>query len=249
MDPTEKTPVRLALAKLRQKFSKSSDRVLGKALRRAFPGIKRNRPGSRKARGEMCYYGICEKKTKLPILSPHGTIGDTLRIPKAKRTAKRNNCYVDAKVPPHLHINQKLLQLTTYEAGRGTFGQCTVARYRGVDVIVKQLSNPKQLEAERLKKEVLHEACMMLQLSQHPYLPFLIGVEIASAPYLIVTQLHTVNDRPLSIFKALRNSATYSPHQFDWEDIAEKCCRAVLAVHKCGILHNDIKGKFASTIF
>ncbi|XP_071840141.1 probable LIM domain-containing serine/threonine-protein kinase DDB_G0287001 [Apostichopus japonicus] len=241
-DSAAKTVVRLIIDKLGQEHPGISDRLAGLAIRRAFPGVRRNRPGCRKARRQMCYYGISFNKNKSPI---YNGIPEKVNNPELGLIRKRRQA-INFHVPPHFQIDKKLLSFTVcdYDVGRGSFGKCRQGYYRGIQVAIKEFTNPRQLGENGLRCEVEHEISMMLRLQQHEGLSHLIGADTTSTPFLLLTQLYHVNGRPLTVSSALRQpsaNVTIPLAPIDWKNVIQKCAEAVLTVHNSGILHNDIK--------
>ena len=65
--------------------------------------------------------------------------------------------------------------------GRGTFGTCSLATYRGIKVVVKEYKKTTQVgSTSKLKREAINEAQIIRHLGDHPGIPFLIGVMLKS---------------------------------------------------------------------
>ncbi|KAK3731995.1 hypothetical protein QZH41_005496 [Actinostola sp. cb2023] len=58
--------------------------------------------------------------------------------------------------------------------GAGTFGQCNLAKYRGMVVAVKEFSS-RGVDHKKLKQEVVNEANIISLLGDHPNLPLIYG--------------------------------------------------------------------------
>lgn len=227
---------------LHVEFPNLSQKALGIAIRKAYPNIRRIRPGSRKRRNVNHYYGITINKVHFTDkTNPFQTKKMPPKIPDDPR--RRRQCSDVNKLSPHHHISLNLLTVGKEQIGRGTFGSCYKGTYRGMDVVVK---NFKSFEENDVTKNALErEANVMLRLPQHQNLPFLFGIQNEKAPFSLVTQLYTVNGTPLTVRQALKVTSYASSNSISWNKIAYMCGDGLCVIHRTGILHNDLKGMYA----
>ena len=104
-------------------------------------------------------------------------------------------------------VNLSLIVKTTRESlGRGTFGECFLAWYRGIKVVVKEMRrrNDTPKESERCKREVLHEANVLHCLGDHVGLPFVLGVCTQQQPYSLVLQFYGSGEDSSTLYKAIK---------------------------------------------
>lgn len=76
-------------------------------------------------------------------------------------------------------ISENSLRKLQKSISSGTFGACYLANYRGMVVAVKELKvhGHSQQEITQQKKEVIHEATIMLRLGDHCGFPLLLGIQ------------------------------------------------------------------------
>lgn len=101
-------------------------------------------------------------------------------------------------------INTSLLVKTSDKPiGSGTFGQVFLAEYRGMKAVVKEMKrrNESKKETERCKHEVLHEARVLVNLGDHPNLPFLFGICTEKEPFSLVIQFYGKGEKSLTLHK------------------------------------------------
>lgn len=138
-------------------------------------------------------------------------------------------------------INTSLLVKTSDKPiGSGTFGQVFLAEYRGMKAVVKEMKrrNESKKETERCKHEVLHEARVLVNLGDHPNLPFLFGICTEKEPFSLVIQFYGKGEKSLTLHKfvvdrILRQQSTAKVFQ----DIVN----TLKYIHKKGYIHNDLK--------
>ena len=123
----------------------------------------------------------------------------------------------------------------------GTFGACYLANYRGMVVAVKELKvrGHSQQEIAQQRKEVIHEASIMLRLGDHRGLPLLFGIQSKVTPFRIVMQFHGINDKSLTIRRTVRKIKLSNG---EWKTVVDLVGRALQFIHSKGVLHNDLKG-------
>lgn len=132
-------------------------------------------------------------------------------------------------------IDPSLVVRTTKFLGAGTFGSCYLAYYRDVVVAVKELNERKNVD---LRSEVCHEATMIKHLEDHRGVPLLFGIVTKSEPYRLVTKYHGVQNKGLTLCKAIKKEKLEKP---TWLGILKNLIEALNHVHSCAILHNDVK--------
>ena len=131
--------------------------------------------------------------------------------------------------------------LTHVPFASGSYGQCYRARYRDIDVVVKQMiMRHKDSEADKSKarRDLIHEAEILTALGDYESLPMIIGVVTVKEPLCLVTQLHSVNGICVTLHQAAHQGMITAS---ECADIFVKISSALQYVHSRGILHNDIK--------
>ena len=116
---------------------------------------------------------------------------DTKKEPEAKMTSKRSGTRVaveGTKVTVQRSTRLKEIEPTNLKRelgatsiGRGTFGTCYPAKYRGISVVIREY-NAKSLKKNTedclaaLQREARHEALVLERLGDHPRIPLLFDV-------------------------------------------------------------------------
>ena len=146
---------------------------------------------------------------------------------------KESKCVLKELSPGHLEY------ISEHAVGSGSYGQCFRARYRGIEVIVKQMTHQKTpVDQERARKNLVHEAKVIIALGDQPNLPMILGVVTKSLPLCLVTQFHGVKEESVTLHQAANTKMLTLAHCID---IFLKICPALGHVHLKGYLHNDIK--------
>ena len=146
---------------------------------------------------------------------------------------KEFKCNFKELIPEHLEY------LTQHSVGSGSFGQCFKASYRGIAVIVKQMThNDNAGEQDRAKKNLLHEAGVITALGDHANLPMLFGVVTKSLPLCLVLQFHGINQESTTLHQAASKNLLNST---DCISLFIEIASTLSYVHSKGYLHNDIK--------
>jgi len=114
--------------------------------------------------------------------------------------------------------------------GSGNYGQCYLARYRGIDDIVKKMIH-RDTERDKLraKHEVVHKAEMLTALGDHEGLPMLIGTTTADELFCLVTQFHGIIEQSVTLHKAANNKNNNNAcrmHSFICKDLLRLRARA-----------------------
>ena len=152
-----------------------------------------------------------------------------------------------AKTVAPFEISLLNIMISTKLLGSGSYGCCYLASYRGMEVVSKNFvvraSRGKthgQAE-DRVRQELVYEACIFRRLGDHPGVPLLFGVCSQHAPFHIIMQFHgdRENYKSVTLHRAL-SSETISDRA-TWLDIIRKFASALVHVHDIGFLHNDIK--------
>ena len=92
---------------------------------------------------------------------------------------------------------------------------------------------------ERRRKEVAHEAQVILELGDHPGIPLLFGVISQQRPVSIMLKFHGNGSESLTLFKATKKRKIAKEDQ--WKKIFCDVADALQHIHKCGYIHNDLK--------
>ena len=128
------------------------------------------------------------------------------KVPVHKRTGDTSLTSSRKCIVPR-EIDRSLIIKTLNEPiGSGTFGDCFLAEYRGIKVVVKEMKRRDgSLQAtEHCKKEVLPEAKVLNNLGDHKGLPFLLGICTDKEPYTLVIQFHGSGEENLTLHKAIK---------------------------------------------
>ena len=161
----------------------------------------------------------CEKVEKAPSCRPEKTL----------QTAGQR------EIDPSL-----VKKISDEPIGSATFGNVFLAEYRGMKVAVKETKGKdgSQKETERCRQEVLHEANILINLGDHPNLPFLFGMCTKHQPFSIVLQFHGTGNKSLTLHKVLRKKMMNMKQTATvFKDLAE----TLHYIHSKGLLHNNFK--------
>ena len=123
--------------------------------------------------------------------------------------------------------------------GAGTFGNCYLARFRGLQVVLKEFRQRSNTSVEKLRQEAAYEALVVQRLGDHPGIPLLFGVMLQQPVVGIVFQFHGENDRSLTLYKAAKEKKF--TRKLVWNRIFGKVAEALEHIHGCGFIHNDLK--------
>ena len=160
----------------------------------------------------------------------------TQNLMTAKQTTANSS---GSKFEPKELRPENIQYVSNNPVGSGSFGQCFLGRYRGIEVIVKQMThNETEADKGRAKRDLLHEANIVSALGDHPNLPMIFGVVTKTLPLCLVTQFHGVQEQSLTLHKAADANLLTTA---DCISLFEKICHAVGHVHSKGYFHNDIK--------
>ena len=205
------------------------------------PHILALKPGSEEMKEAL---GGCSRAAKMIQMAvgadavvsqkPRGKRHQTFLIGK-KTTASNGSRFEPKELRP-----ENIEYLSKNPVGSGSFGQCFLGRYRGFDVIVKQMThNETSEDEERARRDLLHEAKVVSALGDHPHLPMIFGVDTKASPLCLVTQFHGVQHESVTLHQAADNNAVTKANCIS---IFKKICSVLDHVHSKGYLHNDIKG-------
>ena len=123
--------------------------------------------------------------------------------------------------------------------GSGSYGDCFLATYRGIYVVVKQVKAKVGMqEILRAKKEVLHEGSVIWSLGDNEGKPLVFGVITKSTPVCLVMQFHGVDGSSLNLHQAAE-SKSITPKECI--NIFISLLDTIYYVHCKGYIHNDIK--------
>ena len=204
-----------------------------------------------KTRGERCVVLARFKNSQF-------SAGNPFRVPVCKpyvaaTTEKVKKCEVplenrqernisEAPLKPREVDRSLLVKIGEDAIGSGSFGECFIADYRGIKVVVKEMKkrNDTLKETGRCKKEVLHEAKVLNTLGDHEGLPLLFGVCVDMEPFCLVTQFYGLGDESLTLHKAIKSKIL---DKRQTAQIFLSLLRTLEYIHSKGYLHNDLKSK------
>ena len=123
-------------------------------------------------------------------------------------------------------IDTKNIVLLGKTIGKGTFGTCQLADYRGMTVVLKQFTeiSGKERSFETQKREVLNEARVISKLGDHCGLPLLFGVQTKVAPCSIVLKFFGHKDSSVTIYRAACKKDFLTSDQ--WKLVVKHVARA-----------------------
>lgn len=154
-------------------------------------------------------------------------------------TAKKTTSNSGTNFEPKELRPENIEYVAKNPVGSGSFGQCFLARYRSIKVIVKQMKLSETAEdKERARRELLHEAKIISSLGDHPNLPIIFGVVTKTLPLCLVTQFHGVEEESVTLHQAANDNKLTVANCIS---IFQKICHALGYLHSNGYLHNDIK--------
>ena len=124
--------------------------------------------------------------------------------------------------------------------GSGTYGDCFLAEYRGIKVVIKEMKRRDKSikESERCKKEVIHEANVLNSLGDNEGLPLLLGVCTETELYSLVIQFYGRGEESLTLHKAIKVKMLTKTSTVD---TFVRICNTLEFIHTKGYLHNDLK--------
>lgn len=133
-----------------------------------------------------------------------------------------------------------IVKISDEPIGSGTFGDCFLADYRGIKVVVKEMKRRDQSlkETERCKKEAIHEAKVLNSLGDHEGLPFLLGICVEKEPYSLVTQFHGSGEESLTLHKAIKSKKL---NKIMTSETFTRISTTLEYIHSKGYLHNDLE--------
>ena len=128
----------------------------------------------------------------------------------------------------------------------GAFGTCSLYKHRGMDVAVKAYHDLDGFSDDSLKKIVLREANVLLNLDSHKGIPKLLGVVLTKKPYQLVTSFHGINGESTTVRKILQKkcqgmAAALPNSKQDWFKVFGSIADVLLHIHKAGYVHGDLK--------
>ena len=174
-----------------------------------------------------------------------GELLDTLRTSCGKQVATPGSTRYSAASTSSLILQTKtitpiMLSVSSEVIGEGVFGVCRKAYLQGTLVCVKELKD-KSIQS---KSAVLQEAQVLSRLSH----PSLIGVQVQSAPFQLVTPYYTVDNIPVMYYDILFNRSEISTilqhclslHK-DWAELLQDVTQGLKHIHELGLLFKDLK--------
>ena len=109
-----------------------------------------------------------------------------------------------------------------------------------MDVTVKTFYKPPGFADHEVRRLVLKEASIMLNLPTHFSLPKLIGVAFNSDRYALVSSFHGIERKSTTIHSVLTKHDIVLSKK-DWLGILYALTNALVAVHNSGYFHGDLK--------
>ena len=168
----------------------------------------------------------------------HGQFGG---LCKSAIRGKTNGTKPETRQEEANELDQSLVIKTNSVAiGSGSFGDVFLAKYRGMDAVVKEIKQRDETtkERERCKREVLHEGKMLRLLGDHPNLPFLFGVLTWSEPFALVMQFHGAGEESVTLHKVVKERIF---NKLLMARVFTDIARALRHIHALEIVHNDLK--------
>ena len=152
------------------------------------------------------------------------------RIQELRDTLHKRRVMSTSKLPAFMHLDKTMI-VEKRVIGSGSFGRCLYGQYRGIQVVIKQLTNMKH-GTVLLEKEAL----TMINLPSHPNLPTLLGVHRGSLS--LVVQFYACGNAVVTVTKAAQKLLDVS-----WRTILVGIARGLQAMHDHSIVHNDLHGE------
>lgn len=202
-----------------------------------------------KSRGERCVVLArfknsqfsAENPFRMPVCKPY-VAATTEKVKKCEVPLENRQERNISEVPlkPREVDCSLLVKIGEDAVGSDTFGECFIADYRGIKVVVKEMKkrNDSLKETGRCKKEVLHEAKVLNTLGDHEGLPLLFGVCVDMEPFCLVTQFYGLGDESLTLHKAIKSKIL---DKSQTAEIFLSLLRTLEYIHSKGYLHNDLK--------
>ena len=155
---------------------------------------------------------------------------------------QRKTCKSSSYIPRSMYVDPCDVLNKTCVIGRGSYGTCQVADYKGLKVAMKYLTNKEKQTKEKLRTSLEDEAKCMLALRAHRNLPHLVGLCVKDGNFFLLMNFwgSFSSSTALTVSEALRgNSAGSIP----WTDVIRQIADGLVSMHDSGIVHNDIKGE------
>jgi serine/threonine protein kinase len=152
-------------------------------------------------------------------------------------------------LPDSFYIKNELLNFesnTSNIIGSGVFGTVKLCQYKGSCVAVKCLKTSTEesvhIQKEASLKAIIREAKVMLSLKSHESIPTFLGVSVDKEPYKIVMQFYAIQGQSISLLSLCKcdDKLMLSEEQHLAYSVIPPT-KAIVHVHNCGYLHNDIK--------
>ena len=151
------------------------------------------------------------------------------------------------QLPSSMYLEEdELIENPLSKTYSGAFGTCSLYKYRGMDVAVKAYHDLDGFSDNSLKKIVLREANVLLNLHSHKGIPKLLGVVLNKKPYQMVTSFHGINGESTTVRKILQKkcqgmAAALPNSKQDWFKVFGSIADVLLHIHKAGYVHGDLK--------
>ena len=121
--------------------------------------------------------------------------------------------------------------------GCGSFGNCYLAHYRDILVVIKEFKAEK-ISRDNMKEEVRQEAKKISHLEDHHRVLLLFGIVIKSEPLRLITTFHSRKDKCVTLYNLIKKKKLDKP---TWLGILKDTIEALNNKHSGGILHNNLK--------
>jgi tRNA A-37 threonylcarbamoyl transferase component Bud32 len=133
-----------------------------------------------------------------------------------------------------------IVKICNEPIGSGTFGDCFLADYHGIKVVVKEMKRRDQplKETEWCKKEASHEAKVLNSLGDHEGLLFLLGICREKEPYSLVTQFHGSREESLTLHNTIQSKKL---NKIMTSETFTRISTTLEYIHSKGYLHNDLE--------
>ena len=100
----------------------------------------------------------------------------------------------------------------------------------------------KELQDEVSRSNVIKEASKLVGLSTHPGLPVVLGVDVSTKPFLLISLFYGMNESNTSLHNLLNADEQFrAVKDFEFLAIIRQLSKVLEYLHVHRLLHNDIK--------
>lgn len=125
-------------------------------------------------------------------------------------------------------IDSKNIVLSAKTIGAGSCGTCWLAKFRSMDVVVKEFKGFAKSTAEKQKRDVLRKAKVIASLTDHKGLPLLFRIQSSQIPYSLVIKFHDEKERSLNIYSAACKKKLSAD---EWKGVINQVIEALHHIH------------------